>query len=41
MDKCDKKELKQMGKKKFIATEKKDIKEAKQMKDSKAKKGKK
>lgn len=29
MDKSDKKELKQMGKKKFIATEKKDIAEAK------------
>lgn len=45
MDKTDKKELKTMGKKKFIATEKKDIKEAKASKKpakkKAAKKGKK
>ena len=35
MDKCDKKELKQMGKKSFIKQEKKDIAEAKKMKDKK------
>lgn len=32
MDRSDKKELKKMGKKKFIATEKKDIAEAKKAK---------
>ena len=39
MDKSDKKELKSMGKKKFIAMEKKDISEAKKAKDKKKKGG--
>lgn len=41
MDRSDKKELKQMGKKKFIATEKKDIAEAKKSSPKGAKMGKK
>lgn len=38
MDKCDKQELKKMGKQKFIKTEKKDIAEAKKAKTKPGKK---